>query len=168
MWCRLHIINVEIKPRAFLTVFPDFILVCFGTLYYKGKFNRLLCQSRAEGWKGFLTPAKPLRTPNSKGLWAREQEHVHSPVIILFLASCMAVGAWSGYHSIKIITATLRGFTSALVCVLVGDNNGQRLSNWFSPHKAIMLRLWSPQTIKNQLISSMSLRLPMDCVCLDW
>lgn len=70
--CRLHLINVEIKPTASVVVCPDFILGCIGRVYNKGKFNRLLCQSGAEGWKGFLTPAKPLRTPGSKGLWARE------------------------------------------------------------------------------------------------
>lgn len=46
---RLQRINVEIKLTASVIVFLGFILGCFGSLYNKGKFNRLFCQSRAEG-----------------------------------------------------------------------------------------------------------------------
>ena len=74
LWrCRaVHIINVEIKPTASVIVFLDFILGCIETRYNKGKFNRLLCQSAAEEWKGFLTPAKTLRTPRQQRIVGRE------------------------------------------------------------------------------------------------
>lgn len=70
---------MEIKPTASGIVFPDFILARVGRVCNEGKFNGLLCQSGAEGCKAFLTPAKPLRTPSSKGLWAGEWEPGHSP-----------------------------------------------------------------------------------------
>lgn len=120
MQCGVGWTNVEIKSAASVMVFPDFILGCIGTLWNKGKFNRLLCQSRAGGWKGFLTPAKPLRTLDSEGLWASEQEHVHSPVIILFLARCVAIGAWSWCFSISIITAKLRRVPACWCVCLLG------------------------------------------------
>lgn len=41
--------NVEIKPTASVIVFTDFIMGRIGTLYNKGEFNRLLCQSGTEG-----------------------------------------------------------------------------------------------------------------------
>lgn len=44
-----HIINVEIKPIASVIVAQDFTLGCIKTLSNKGEFNRLLCQSGAEG-----------------------------------------------------------------------------------------------------------------------
>lgn len=134
--CGLHIINVEIKPAASVIVLPDFILGCIGTPYNKGKFNRLLCQSRAEGWKGFLTPAKPLRTlPATKDCGPESGSLCIVPMIILFPASCMAWGAWSFYLSINIITATLKGVyqCTAPVCVWGTTMAGGCQTDFFPP-----------------------------------
>lgn len=110
----------------------------------KGKFNRLLYQSGAEGWNGFLTPAKPLRDTGSWSLCI-------VLMIILFPARCMAPGPPVGTSQLTAALKHSQGFVVLCHCICPGV-----LANTSPPwsHHAVSVAATLLQLINNQLISS--------------
>lgn len=155
MWCRLLLINLIINPIASVMVLSEFI---FSAVLGLRIINARLISSSVRGElreeKSSWHRLSPWELPAAEDCGPGSAGRCTAPMIIPSLTSRMACGAWSFYLSISVSATTHRGVREVQrTNACREDNNGQGLSKWFSPHKAITPVLWRPHRMSQLKIN---------------